>query len=179
MGCGCERAKKSTQPWNQSDPELWHEGYYLALRCTQGTLRNDRPDWLGWITFFLRALRKQKRRLEERVEQKKLMRATMPALSVRILELITDQRSGSIGELARATASPLATVKKRAGELFTTGHLKRIGKGRATRCVMAELRRLEKSPRKAAAPEALWFSAARNLWQHQHAHARYPAGYRS
>jgi hypothetical protein len=28
------------------------EGYYLALRRTQGTIRTDAPDWLHWLLFF-------------------------------------------------------------------------------------------------------------------------------
>lgn len=47
------------------------EAYYLALRQTQGTLKNENPDWQPWLLFFLRALQKQKRRLEAKVEQEK------------------------------------------------------------------------------------------------------------
>jgi Fic family protein len=35
------------------------EGYYLALRQTQGTIRTDAPNWQPWIIFFLRALQQQ------------------------------------------------------------------------------------------------------------------------
>jgi len=30
------------------------EGYYLALRQTQGTIRTDAPNWQPWIIFFLK-----------------------------------------------------------------------------------------------------------------------------
>lgn len=30
------------------------EGYYLALRQTQGTLQNDKPNWHPWVLFFLK-----------------------------------------------------------------------------------------------------------------------------
>ena len=43
------------------------EGYYLALRRTQGTMRGDHPDYEPWLLFFLRSLKKQKDRLEERL----------------------------------------------------------------------------------------------------------------
>ena len=36
--------------------------YYLALRQTQGTIRTESPDWQPWITFFLEALSKQKKK---------------------------------------------------------------------------------------------------------------------
>ena len=43
------------------------ESYYLALRRTQITLNNDAPDWVPWLTFFLRSLKKQKERLEAKI----------------------------------------------------------------------------------------------------------------
>jgi hypothetical protein len=39
------------------------QGYYIALRQTQGTIRTESPDWQPWLLFFLRALQQQKRRL--------------------------------------------------------------------------------------------------------------------
>ncbi len=45
------------------------EGYYLALRQTQGTLQNNEPNWQPWILFFLKANKQQKHRLEVKLEQ--------------------------------------------------------------------------------------------------------------
>ena len=39
------------------------DGYYLALRRTQGTLESDEPDWIPWLRFFLASLKAQKERL--------------------------------------------------------------------------------------------------------------------
>jgi Fic family protein len=39
--------------------EQTKEGYYLALRNTQATIRTDKPNWQPWATYFLRALHKQ------------------------------------------------------------------------------------------------------------------------
>ncbi|MFN2229023.1 MAG: Fic family protein, partial [Anaerolineae bacterium] len=47
------------------------EGYYLALRRTQGTLRAESPDWVPWLTYFLKALQRQMRRLREKVERER------------------------------------------------------------------------------------------------------------
>lgn len=44
------------------------EGYYLALRRTQGTLEDDNPDWLPWIRFFLTSLKSQKDHLATKVK---------------------------------------------------------------------------------------------------------------
>ena len=42
------------------------EGYYLSLSLTQGTIRAEAPDWNPWTEFFLRALQRQKQRLEKK-----------------------------------------------------------------------------------------------------------------
>lgn len=36
------------------------EGYYLALRQTQGTIRTETPDWQPWVIYFLKTLSRQK-----------------------------------------------------------------------------------------------------------------------
>lgn len=42
------------------------ESYYISLRRMQGTIRNAEPDWNPWIEYFLRALHRQKTRLEKK-----------------------------------------------------------------------------------------------------------------
>jgi len=46
--------------------------YYKSLRRTQTTLKSDDPDWLPWIGFFLRSLKKQKDILEARVAREQI-----------------------------------------------------------------------------------------------------------
>ena len=108
------------------------EGYYLALRRTQATMPGDSTDWAPWLMFFLRTRQTQKRGLEAKVEREKIMRGTMPALSATILDLVAEHGRASVGELQRTTSAPRATIKKRLGELVRVGHLRRVGKGRAT-----------------------------------------------
>ncbi|HMN41967.1 MAG TPA: Fic family protein [Phycisphaerales bacterium] len=112
------------------------EEYYLALRRTQLTLRSDAPDSTPWLTFFLRALQSQKRRLEEKVERERIMRSALPELSVGVLELLMRHESASVAEVVRATGAPLGTVKKRLRELAAAGHILPVGKGRSTRYVL-------------------------------------------
>ena len=57
------------------------EDYYLALRQTQGTIRSGAPDWQPWLTYFLRAVQQQKRRLAAKVEREKLVMAALPELA--------------------------------------------------------------------------------------------------
>ncbi|MBT3305323.1 MAG: hypothetical protein HN377_02465 [Alphaproteobacteria bacterium] len=48
------------------------EGYYLALRQTQGTIRTGAPDWQSWVMYFLKALQQQKNRLEKKIERERV-----------------------------------------------------------------------------------------------------------
>lgn len=111
------------------------EGYYLALRHTQGTLQDSAPDWSPWLTFFLRALQQQKRRLEAKIDRERLMRAAMPELAVTILDLVVEHGQVSVGEIMGATGAPRGTVKKRVTELVEAGHLRLVGRGRGARYV--------------------------------------------
>jgi hypothetical protein len=58
------------------------EGYYLALRQTQSTIRTEAPNWQPWLVFFMRAMQQQKRRLAVKVELEKI-----PSPSFRIWPL--------------------------------------------------------------------------------------------
>src|ERR1700734_2679168 len=53
------------------------EGYYLALRQTQHTIRTSSPDWQPWTLFFLRALRQQMKRLAVKVERERIVLSAM------------------------------------------------------------------------------------------------------
>ena len=108
------------------------DGYYLALRRTQGTLGTERVEWEPWMTFFLRALRTQKCRLEEKVERERLMRSTLPELSLKIIEMARMHGQVGVAEIAGASEASRATVKRRLGELVAAGHLRVIGRGRGT-----------------------------------------------
>lgn len=83
------------------------------------------------------ALQRQKRRLEEKVDRERIMRGTMPELSVRILELAAEHGEVSVADVMRVTSAPRGTIKKRLTELTSEGHLRRAGKGRATRYLVA------------------------------------------
>jgi hypothetical protein len=62
------RAGYSYVPYSslESVIEQSKEGYYLALRQTQVTVRTDAPNWQPWVMFFLRALRQQMKRLAKK-----------------------------------------------------------------------------------------------------------------
>jgi Fic family protein len=108
------------------------ESYYLALRRTQGTLKHTDPDWAPWITFFLTGLQRQKDRLTEKIASEHLMAVTLPPLAIRILEVVRQHGRVAAPDIARVTAAPRGTIKKRLTELVQSGLLIRRGKAKAT-----------------------------------------------
>ncbi len=108
------------------------EGYYLALRQTQGTIRSDAPNWQPWISFFLRALQGQKRRLSAKVEREKVVLAPLPELSARILEEVGGSGRVTMGEMIRLTGASRNTLKEHFRRLLAAGQLVQHGSGKAT-----------------------------------------------
>ena len=112
--------------------EQTKESYYLALRNTQGTIRTDAPDWQPWVIYFLRALQKQKTRLEAKIQREKILVETLPELSVLIIELAKDHGRMTIGQIVQITGANRNTVKKHLQSLVTSRHLTQHGKGKGT-----------------------------------------------
>jgi Fic family protein len=108
------------------------DGYYLALRRTQGSLDSDKPDWQPWLLFFLRAMQKQKARLETKIEREQLLTAALPELSVKILELVKGRGRIKTSDIEKLTGESRSTIKARLNDLVEIGHLARHGQGRAT-----------------------------------------------
>jgi Fic family protein len=108
------------------------EGYYLALRQTQNTIRHDTPDWLPWALFFMRALQQQKRRLAHKLEREKLVMATLPALSINIVDHARQHGRVTIGDMIRATGASRNTLKEHFRRLLEQGHLVRHGTGKGS-----------------------------------------------
>lgn len=109
------------------------EGYYLALRQTQGTIRSASPDWQPWIMFFLRALDRQKGRLTAKIEREKIVLAQLPQLSVNILDFAREHGRVSAGEVLRLDAGlSRNTLKAQFRHLVERGYLIRHGGGRTT-----------------------------------------------
>jgi len=106
------------------------EGYYLALRRTQGTIRTDAPDWTPWLEFFLRALQQQKRRLEQKMEREQVLLAALPDLSVLILEVAREHGRITVAEAVRVSGASRNTVKDHLKNLVAGGYLRRQGSGR-------------------------------------------------
>jgi Fic family protein len=106
------------------------ESYYISLRRTQGTIRSAEPDWNSWIEFFLRALHRQKTRLEKKMERERIILADMPELSVTLLELAREHGRITVAEAARITDASRHTIKDHLKALVDQGHLVLHGAGR-------------------------------------------------
>ena len=108
------------------------EAYYLALRQTQGTIRKESPNWQPWLSFFLRALHQQKRRLAAKVEREKIALAALPELAVQILDYVQAQGRVTTRDMVRETGASPNTLKATFTSLVKKGLLSRHGGGRST-----------------------------------------------
>jgi Fic family protein len=121
----------------ESVVEATKDLYYKALRRTQTTLQSDAPDWLPWIGFFLRALKRQKDTLAFRIERERTTGrgeedASLSELSARVIALLRQHGRQTVAQLAQATGANRNTLKVRLRELVESGRIKRHGKARAT-----------------------------------------------
>lgn len=105
------------------------ESYYLALRRTQGTLKNDSPDWLPWLTFFLRSLKKQKDKLAAKIARNPEFEG-LPPDALAIMEYVRANGRITTSLAVKVTGIPRPTVKTRLADLVTRGLLVQNGKGR-------------------------------------------------
>ena len=112
--------------------EASKDGYYLALRRTQASLPTETPDWEPWALFILRALQRQKARLEEKVAREQVWGTALPALSVRVLELAREHGRVTASQIEALTGENRNTLKARLSALVRSSLLARYGQGRAT-----------------------------------------------
>ena len=119
-------------PYSSLESVIEHnkEAYYLALRQTQGTIRTDTPNWQPWLTFFLRSLAEQVKRLEKKVAREKLVLAVLPELSLQIVEFAREHGRITIGEAIKLTGASRNTLKQHFRNLVARGHLNQHGSGR-------------------------------------------------
>ncbi len=106
------------------------EAYYLALRQTQGTIRDESPNWQPWLRFFLHALLEQVQRLERKVEREQIVLAALPALSLQIVEFAREHGRITMAEAIQLTRSNRNTLKQHFRDLVERGHLALRGRGR-------------------------------------------------
>ena len=121
-------------PYSSMEAIIEHskEGYYLALRLTQGTLNTDAPNWQPWVLFFLKTLQQQKQRLAIKLDQEHLLLTQLPELAQNILELTKSRGRITISEVVILTGANRNTVKKSLEMLVDKNLLVKRGVGKGT-----------------------------------------------
>lgn len=121
-------------PYSSLESVIEHskEGYYLALRQTQETIRTDAPNWQPWLSFFLRALVQQKRRLAAKVEREQIAMTSLPELAAQIIEQTRQHGRITIGEMVRISGANRNTLKVHFRRLVEQGLLARHGSGKGS-----------------------------------------------
>jgi len=105
--------------------------YYLALRRAQATLDSDESQLMDWITFFVRALHRQKEVLERKIEKERLM-APLSPLSEKLLAIVSEHGRVTVRNAEALTKANRNTIKDHLGKLVDAGRLVRRGRSRGT-----------------------------------------------
>jgi Fic family protein len=108
------------------------QGYYVALRQTQGTIRSEAPNWQPWLTFFLSSLCSQVKRLEVKIEREQLLLATLPELSMQLLTIAREHGRVTVASAEAQTRANRHTIKLHLRKLLAAGQLVQQGVGRGT-----------------------------------------------
>ncbi len=108
------------------------QSFYDALAHNQKSLESGRADWGLWLSFFLGVLAAQKSILQSRLEAKKTDVQTLPALSIKIMNLFKTHERLQMNQIIKLTKGRRATIKLRLLELVEGGYLRRHGQGRGT-----------------------------------------------
>ena len=103
------------------------QGYYVALRQTQGTIRTEEPNWQSWVTFFLSSLCSQIKNLEEKMANEHQLLATLPAIAVQLIDLARKQGRITLIQAVELTGANRNTIRANLKKLVADGHLKQHG----------------------------------------------------
>ncbi len=107
------------------------DDYYLALRQTQLTINTEAPNWQPWIMFLLRALQRQKRHLETKIERERKAMAELSELAIKILEHVHSHGRVTTRDMVREAGASPNTLKATFRALVEKNLLVRQGGGRS------------------------------------------------
>ena len=105
------------------------DDYFLVLRQTRG-IRTAAPDWQPWLLCFLRALHRQMKRLEQKVEREHRILAALPELSLDIMEQVRGHGRATLKDMTILTGASRNTLKEHFRKLTASGRIVLRGKGR-------------------------------------------------
>jgi len=113
------------------------EAYYLALRRTQTSFREENVEWEPWLNFFLKAMRSQIERLRQRMSELAIAKehpsgpnTDLSPLAENLLQHLTSRGSLSVSEAANALGANRNTLKGKFAELVSKGLVELHGSGR-------------------------------------------------
>ena len=109
------------------------DSYYLALRRTQQVIRKEEQNWEPRLVFFLKTMAKQKDNLAAKVKEEQSLRASLPALSRQILELVKTRSEITVKEIEKSTGANRNTIKVHVKNLAEQQYLRQVGQGRGAR----------------------------------------------
>jgi Fic family protein len=101
--------------------------YYLALRRTQTTWRENTADWPAWLLFFLRSIRQQITRLQQRLDAN---RPQLSPLARQLAALFETHETLTNAQAVALTSANRSTLKAKFAELIAAGLVEAHGKGR-------------------------------------------------
>ena len=107
------------------------DAYYLNLRRTQTTLKQQLPNWQPWIRFFLQAMKRQKDHLAQKTEINHSF-DNLPIESIQIMEYVNTHQRITVKIAEEICKIPRPAVKTRLSLLVEKGFLVRYGKARGT-----------------------------------------------
>ena len=103
------------------------EAYYLALRRTQTTWRDGSADWPAWLMFFLRSIRQQITRLQQRLDAS---RPQLSPLARQLASLFETHETLTNAQATALTGANRSTLKAKFAELINARLIEAHGKGR-------------------------------------------------
>jgi Fic family protein len=116
----------------ESAIEQSKDNYYLALRQTQGTIRQTTPNWQPWLLFFFRAMVQQVGQLGQIIEREKRSFSTLPQLAVNILDCARSHGRVGMSQMMDLTGASRNTLKEHFRKLVENRLLVQQGGGRST-----------------------------------------------
>jgi len=107
--------------------EVSKEGYYRSLRRTQKKILTGKPDYEPWLSFFLTVLQKQKRHLENKINELKNNDQKLTLNQRAVLDLFDDKSELGVSEIISSLDMNKETVKKNIKSLIESGYLIKHG----------------------------------------------------
>ncbi len=107
------------------------DGYYRALRSSQGGIRTQDENLDPWTLFFLKALKAQKANLARKLDREKEL-VRLPALSSEILQVVEERGRLTMVEAVALTGANRNTLKVHLRRLVQQGRLAQHGTGKGT-----------------------------------------------